>query len=155
MTEIIPIVEIENFDKNGKTNGVVDIAPGISLVYSIGSQLEISLSSNQWEWVDNYKAWIIHNSSRKTTDQYTTDELVDMCSAAWGYITQMNNYGLNNDYQFLRESDNVLVTAYLNRSIDSLSACLTFDTILQLDIRRKIEKYLKGYKPLIGLVRLS
>lgn len=155
MNEIVPIVEIENFDKNDKTNGVVDIAPGISLVYSISSQLEISLSSNQWEWVDNYKAWIIHNSSRKTTDQYTTDELVDICSAAWGYITQMNNYGLNNEYQFLRECDNVMVTAYLNRSIDSLSACLTFDTTLQLDIRRKIEKYLKGYKPLIGLVRLS
>jgi hypothetical protein len=155
MNDITPIIEIENTDKNDKTNGVVDIAPGISLVYSISSQLEIGLSSNQWEWFDKHKAWIVHNTSCKTTDQYSIDELVEMCSAAWDYITQMNNYGMNNDYQFLRECDNVLVTAYLNRSIDSLSACLTFDTILQLDIRRKIEKYLKGYKPLIGLVRLS
>lgn len=156
MTEITPIVEIpKEGDPNQDVIGLFHIAPNLCLQYHIKSIFKIGDLKTGMGWNNTYRAWVIDTSARKTAEGLDAERLYEIGDTFMSYHNYMSAYHLSTDYERLLSEDNTLVSGYALKSLEALAASVTLDTVLQLDIRRKLEKYLKGYECLIGYIRLS
>lgn len=149
---IISAIECPNV--NERVYGIEDIATDIYLVYHIDHKLEIQTDLSGVNHIRRTNVWVIHDTSKDKIVDRSLELITAACITFSEYHKSMTAYNLPTDYQRV-VWDNTIMDGYMCKGTDVVSACLTTDGVLQLDIRNKLKHMLQGVDTPIGLIRLS